>query len=110
MVSVNVSINFKIEFCSGAPKSKTKFSAKPGRVCYANDETYETGENFFPNCKTECICVDGVIGCRKAQDPAHCEGETIMAMAAHTKPIDMVEVRPANEDKNIAGKFELSLG
>merc|ERR1719447_1529215 len=25
-----------------------------------------------------------------------------MAMAAHTKPIDMVEVRPANEDKNIA--------
>ena len=82
-----------------------KISAKPGRVCYANDETYETGENFFPNCKTECICVDGVIGCRKAQDPAHCEGETIMAMAAHTKPIDMVEVRPANEDKNIAGKY-----
>lgn len=75
---------------------------KPGKVCYANDETYETGENFFPNCKTECICVDGVIGCRKAQDPAHCEGETIMAMAAHTKPIDMVEVRPGNEDKNIA--------
>ena len=26
-----------------------------------------------------------------------------MAMAAHTKPIDMVEVRPADEDKNIAG-------
>ena len=79
-------------------------------MCYANDETYETGENFFPNCKTECICVDGVIGCRKAQDPAHCEGETIMAMAAHTKPIDMVEVRPANEDKNIAGKSDISLG
>ena len=31
-----------------------------------------------------------------------------MAMAAHTKPIDMVEVRPANEDKNVAGKSEVS--
>lgn len=75
---------------------------KPGNPCFANDEEYKTGENFFPNCKTECICVDGVIGCRKAANPTHCEGETIMAMAAHTKPIDTVIVRPADQDNNVS--------
>ncbi|XP_043914541.1 CCN family member 1-like [Protopterus annectens] len=38
--------------------------AKPeGRPCEFFGKIYQTGENFRPNCKHHCTCMDGVVGC-----------------------------------------------
>uniref|UniRef100_A0A3Q3WDS3 CCN family member 1 n=1 Tax=Mola mola TaxID=94237 RepID=A0A3Q3WDS3_MOLML len=34
-----------------------------GRPCEYNNRIYQNGELFRPNCKHQCTCMDGVVGC-----------------------------------------------
>uniref|UniRef100_UPI00398F54D3 CCN family member 1-like isoform X2 n=1 Tax=Pristiophorus japonicus TaxID=55135 RepID=UPI00398F54D3 len=34
-----------------------------GRPCEFAGSIYQNGENFQPNCKHQCTCIDGVVGC-----------------------------------------------
>lgn len=34
-----------------------------GRTCEYNGKIYQNGENFQPNCKHQCTCIDGAVGC-----------------------------------------------
>ncbi|XP_069465926.1 CCN family member 1-like [Ambystoma mexicanum] len=34
-----------------------------GRPCEFFGQLYQNGENFQPNCKHQCTCIDGVVGC-----------------------------------------------
>ncbi|XP_041049445.1 cellular communication network factor 1, like 1 isoform X1 [Carcharodon carcharias] len=34
-----------------------------GRPCEFSGNIYQNGENFQPNCKHQCTCIDGVVGC-----------------------------------------------
>lgn len=34
-----------------------------GRPCEFAGNIYQNGENFKPNCKHQCTCIDGVVGC-----------------------------------------------
>ncbi|XP_041091679.1 CCN family member 1-like [Polyodon spathula] len=34
-----------------------------GRTCEYNGRIFQNGENFQPNCKHQCTCIDGAVGC-----------------------------------------------
>ncbi|KAF3690648.1 Protein CYR61 CCN family member 1 Protein CEF-10 Precursor [Channa argus] len=34
-----------------------------GRPCEYNSRIYQNGEGFQPNCKHQCTCIDGAVGC-----------------------------------------------
>ncbi|XP_029931242.1 CCN family member 1-like isoform X2 [Myripristis murdjan] len=34
-----------------------------GRSCEFNNRIYQNGESFHPNCKHQCTCMDGAVGC-----------------------------------------------
>ncbi|XP_069013768.1 CCN family member 1-like [Embiotoca jacksoni] len=34
-----------------------------GRTCEYNSKIYQNGETFCPNCKHQCTCMDGAVGC-----------------------------------------------
>ncbi|XP_008283487.1 protein CYR61-like [Stegastes partitus] len=34
-----------------------------GRTCEYNSKIYQNGETFRPNCKHQCTCLDGAVGC-----------------------------------------------
>ncbi|XP_076001278.1 CCN family member 1-like [Genypterus blacodes] len=34
-----------------------------GRSCEYNNKIYQNGESFRPNCKHQCTCLDGAVGC-----------------------------------------------
>ncbi|XP_074122446.1 CCN family member 1 [Sminthopsis crassicaudata] len=34
-----------------------------GRPCEYNSRIYQNGESFQPNCKHQCTCIDGTVGC-----------------------------------------------
>ncbi|XP_071777835.2 CCN family member 1-like [Centroberyx gerrardi] len=34
-----------------------------GRSCEYNNKIYQNGESFRPNCKHQCTCMDGAVGC-----------------------------------------------
>ncbi|XP_040910357.1 CCN family member 1-like [Toxotes jaculatrix] len=34
-----------------------------GRTCEYNNKIYQNGEIFHPNCKHQCTCMDGAVGC-----------------------------------------------
>ncbi|KAM7379504.1 hypothetical protein PAMP_005051 [Pampus punctatissimus] len=34
-----------------------------GRTCEYNNKIYQNGETFHPNCKHQCTCMDGAVGC-----------------------------------------------
>ncbi|XP_056148720.1 CCN family member 1-like [Lampris incognitus] len=34
-----------------------------GRTCEYNNKIYQNGESFRPNCKHQCTCMDGGVGC-----------------------------------------------
>ncbi|XP_064791982.1 CCN family member 1-like [Oncorhynchus masou masou] len=34
-----------------------------GRPCEYNSKIYQNGESFQPNCKHQCTCIDGSVGC-----------------------------------------------
>ncbi|XP_034039746.1 CCN family member 1-like [Thalassophryne amazonica] len=49
---------------SGLDSSKGVCRAKSdGRACEYNGRIYQNGESFRPNCKHQCTCTDGAVGC-----------------------------------------------
>uniref|UniRef100_A0A8C4QN60 CCN family member 3 n=1 Tax=Eptatretus burgeri TaxID=7764 RepID=A0A8C4QN60_EPTBU len=38
--------------------------AQGGASCYIGDVMYRSGESFQPNCKYQCTCLDGTVGCQ----------------------------------------------
>lgn len=46
----------RILFCSLTAKTE-------GRPCEYNSRIYQNGESFQPNCKHQCTCIDGAVGC-----------------------------------------------
>lgn len=49
-------IPFLLFFSPAAAKSE-------GRPCEYNSRIYQNGESFQPNCKHQCTCIDGAVGC-----------------------------------------------
>ncbi|KAM3866244.1 CCN family member 1-like [Diretmus argenteus] len=48
----------------GAAAAKGICRAKSdGRSCEYNNKIYQNGESFRPNCKHQCTCMDGAVGC-----------------------------------------------
>ena len=90
-----------------APLTK-RILAKPGRSCHAGDMEYVTGDMFYPNCQSECFCVDGNIGCRPPiKNPEGCNELNLLAQPAKSPPIDVVKIREANPEKDEAGNSSL---
>uniref|UniRef100_A0A7N6A3X7 CCN family member 1 n=1 Tax=Anabas testudineus TaxID=64144 RepID=A0A7N6A3X7_ANATE len=51
-------------FGSGFGSAKGICRAKlDGRTCEYNNKIYQNGEIFRPNCKHQCTCMDGAVGC-----------------------------------------------
>uniref|UniRef100_A0A8C9XEY5 CCN family member 1 n=1 Tax=Sander lucioperca TaxID=283035 RepID=A0A8C9XEY5_SANLU len=51
-------------FGGGYGSSKGICRAKSdGRTCEYNNKIYQNGEIFRPNCKHQCTCMDGAVGC-----------------------------------------------
>ncbi|XP_028283293.1 protein CYR61-like [Parambassis ranga] len=38
-------------------------ASSDGRTCEYNSKMYQNGETFRPNCKHQCTCMDGTVGC-----------------------------------------------
>lgn len=54
--------------CFGILTLSPSFSLLPaaqseGRPCEYNSRIYQNGESFQPNCKHQCTCIDGAVGC-----------------------------------------------
>lgn len=49
----------------GITSISTLFSSakSEGRPCEYNSRIYQNGESFQPNCKHQCTCMDGAVGC-----------------------------------------------
>ncbi|XP_074076447.1 CCN family member 1 [Macrotis lagotis] len=47
---------------STAPKGICRAQSE-GRPCEYNSRIYQNGESFQPNCKHQCTCIDGAVGC-----------------------------------------------
>lgn len=41
----------------------SKTAKLDGRTCEYNNKIYQNGEIFRPNCKHQCTCMDGAVGC-----------------------------------------------
>ncbi len=41
----------------------SKTAKSDGRTCEYNNKIYQNGEIFRPNCKHQCTCMDGAVGC-----------------------------------------------
>ncbi|XP_026889040.2 CCN family member 1 [Electrophorus electricus] len=52
--------NFGASF--GAPRGICRAKSE-GRPCEYNSRIYQNGESFQPNCKHQCTCIDGAVGC-----------------------------------------------
>ncbi|XP_041848549.1 CCN family member 1-like [Melanotaenia boesemani] len=51
-------------FGGGYDSAKGVCRAKSdGRTCEFNSKIYQNGETFRPNCKHQCTCMDGSVGC-----------------------------------------------
>ncbi|XP_006634779.1 CCN family member 1 [Lepisosteus oculatus] len=46
----------------GAPRGICRAKSE-GRPCEYNSKIYQNGESFQPNCKHQCTCIDGAVGC-----------------------------------------------
>jgi len=47
-----------------SPAPPSPLAAKSeGRPCEYNSRIYQNGESFQPNCKHQCTCIDGAVGC-----------------------------------------------
>ncbi|KAM6948246.1 CCN family member 1-like [Aplochiton taeniatus] len=54
----------KCNFGAGFGRAKGICRAKSdGRPCEYNSKMYQNGESFRPNCKHQCTCMDGAVGC-----------------------------------------------
>ncbi|XP_029380901.1 protein CYR61-like isoform X2 [Echeneis naucrates] len=47
----------------GGGFESAKGICRDGRTCEYNNKIYQNGEIFHPNCKYQCTCMDGAIGC-----------------------------------------------
>lgn len=47
-------------YCFSCFPKKAKLD---GRTCEYNNKIYQNGETFRPNCKHQCTCMDGGVGC-----------------------------------------------
>ncbi|XP_034558528.1 CCN family member 1-like [Notolabrus celidotus] len=52
-----------------------------GRTCEYNNKIYQNGEIFHPNCKHQCTCMDGAVGCVSL-----CPHELTLSKQACAKP------------------------
>ncbi|XP_010727544.2 protein CYR61 [Larimichthys crocea] len=52
--------NFGGEYGSAKGICRAKLD---GRTCEYNNKIYQNGEIFRPNCKHQCTCMDGAVGC-----------------------------------------------
>lgn len=68
-VEVELTLNFlffekKKNFSYFTSPYFSLFSAKlDGRTCEYSNKIYQNGEIFRPNCKHQCTCMDGAVGC-----------------------------------------------
>lgn len=76
----------------------------PGRECYANEREYKSGDDFWPNCNTQCFCIDGGIGCRSARsEDSDCYEDTNLLLRPAIVPIgDSFLDRQADPEKGIS--------
>jgi len=76
---------------------------KPGRECWADDRNFASGDDFWPNCNTQCFCIDGGIACRQAKssEPDCLPGENIIHQEARMDPPSQIFFREANEEHGI---------
>ncbi|CAG5896567.1 unnamed protein product [Menidia menidia] len=44
-------------------KGVCRAAKSDGRTCEFNSKIYQNGETFRPNCKHQCTCMDGSVGC-----------------------------------------------
>ncbi|XP_070701004.1 CCN family member 1-like [Pempheris klunzingeri] len=47
----------------GSDKGICRAVSGDGRTCEYNNKIYQNGEIFRPNCKHQCTCMDGAVGC-----------------------------------------------
>jgi len=75
----------------------------PGRECYDNEREYKSGDDFWPNCNTQCFCIDGGIGCRSARSTdGNCrEEQSLLNQPAIVPMPESFVDRQANEEKGI---------
>ncbi|MEQ2308809.1 hypothetical protein AMECASPLE_032092 [Ameca splendens] len=54
-----------MSFFPSTPNLSLFFSTakSDGRSCEFNSRMYQSGETFQPNCKYQCTCMDGSVGC-----------------------------------------------
>ena len=79
-------------------------SAIGTKQCAANDEVYESGDSFFPNCGTECFCIDGALGCRKVDSVTGCSDDPVHhRKAAYVQPI--TAYRSEDVEKGTSGVY-----
>ncbi|XP_030630644.1 CCN family member 1-like [Chanos chanos] len=52
--------NYGARFSAGHGICRAKLD---GRPCEYNSRIYQNGETFQPNCKHQCTCIDGAVGC-----------------------------------------------
>lgn len=45
------------------PSLSISAAQSEGRPCEYNSKIYQNGESFQPNCKHQCTCIDGAVGC-----------------------------------------------
>lgn len=76
---------------------------QPGRECFANDEQYRSGDDFWPNCNTQCFCLDGGIGCRneRSSDPNCLEETNLLRQPAKVPIADSIVNREGDPEKGI---------
>ncbi|KAK7889897.1 hypothetical protein WMY93_025457 [Mugilogobius chulae] len=54
----NFGASFALATTRGICRAKSE-----GRPCEYNSKIYQNGESFQPNCKHQCTCIDGAVGC-----------------------------------------------
>lgn len=64
-VSINLHYSFFYAFLisSLAIFCFSQSAKSDGRTCEYNNRIYQNGEIFRPNCKHQCTCMDGAVGC-----------------------------------------------
>ncbi|AWP10641.1 putative protein CYR61 [Scophthalmus maximus] len=54
--------NFGASFAAATTRGICRAKSE-GRPCEYNSRIYQNGESFQPNCKHQCTCIDGAVGC-----------------------------------------------
>ncbi|KAG9269164.1 protein CYR61 [Astyanax mexicanus] len=99
-----------------------------GRPCEYNSRIYQNGESFQPNCKHQCTCIDGAVGCiplcpqelslptlgcsnpRLVKVPGQCCEEWVCDDSAQLDPSDKLfgkEIMPDETENDLTNQNEL---